>query len=137
MLIVWIKQLLEKACGGSSTPSRIASTNPAGAANVIMPEKAGGAQMATLVIQPDAAELLSYMGTRNNEQFRVTELAVTKAVNLGQLDLWNKTGCTLLGIKNTDGSYTLNPTPADLLQPGESIIVMGGDAQLTRATALL
>jgi voltage-gated potassium channel len=82
-------------------------------------------------------ELLSYMSTRNNEQFRVTELTVTKSTHLGDLDLWSKTGCTVLGIKNTDGSYTLNPTPADMIEAGERLIVMGSDEQIKKAGELL
>jgi voltage-gated potassium channel len=121
----------------ASQDSSVSKLKIAGAANVIMPEKVGGAQMATLVMLPDAVELLSYMSTRNNEQFRVTELPVTQPAHLGDLDLWSKTGCTILGIKNTDGSYTLNPTPADMIEAGERVIVMGSDAQIEGARGLI
>jgi voltage-gated potassium channel len=121
----------------ASQDSSVSKLKIAGAANVIMPEKAGGAQMATLVMQPDAVELLSHMSTQHNQQFRVTELVASKAAHLGELDLWNQTGCTLLGIKNADGSYTLNPTPVDMLSPGDRVIVMGSDEQLGKAKHLL
>jgi voltage-gated potassium channel len=121
----------------ASQDSSVSKLKIAGAANVIMPEKAGGSQMATLVMQPDAVELLSYMSTQNNQQFRVTELTATKAVHLSELDLWSKTGCTVLGIKNADGSYTLNPTPIDMLSPGDRVIVMGSDGQLEQAKGIL
>jgi voltage-gated potassium channel len=121
----------------ASQDSSVSKLKIAGAANVIMPEKVGGAQMATLVMLPDAVELLSYMNTRNNEQFRVTELTVTKQIHLGELDLWSKTGCTILGIKNTDGSYTLNPAPADMIEAGERIIVMGSDVQIGQAKEMV
>jgi voltage-gated potassium channel len=121
----------------ASQDSSVSKLKIAGAANVIMPEKVGGAQMATLVMLPDAVELLSYMSTRNNEQFRVTELTVTKPTHLGDLDLWSKTGCTVLGIKNTNGSYTLNPTPADMVEAGERLIVMGSDEQIKKAAEIL
>jgi voltage-gated potassium channel len=121
----------------ASQDSSVSKLRIAGAANVIMPEKAGGAQMATLVLQPDAAELLSYMSTENNHQFRVTELVASKAAHLGELDLWSQTGCTILGIKNADGSYTLNPTPIDMLSPEDRVIVMGSDEQIRKAKAIL
>ena len=105
----------------ASQDSSVSKLKIAGAANVIMPEKVGGAQMATLVMLPDAVELLSHMSTRNNEQFRVTELTASKSAHLGDLDLWSKTGCTVLGIKNTDGSYSLNPTPADMVEAGRKV----------------
>ncbi len=121
----------------ASQDSSVSKLKLAGAANVIMPEKVGGAQMATLVMLPDAVELLSLMSTRNNNEFRVTELTVTKTLQLGELDLWSKTGCTLLAIKNTDGSYALNPTPADLTEAGDCIIVMGSKEQIEAAAGLL
>lgn len=121
----------------ASQDSSVSKLKIAGAANVIMPEKAGGAQMATLVMLPDAVELLSYMSTQNNSDFKVTELSATKTVHLGELALWSNTGCTLLGIKNADGSYTLNPTPIDMLSPGDRVIVMGSDEQVGKARLLL
>jgi voltage-gated potassium channel len=121
----------------ASQDSSVSKLKIAGAANVIMPEKVGGAQMATLVMLPDAVELLSHISTRNNEQFRVTELTASKSAHLGDLDLWSKTGCTVLGIKNTDGSYSLNPTPADMIEAGERVIVMGSDEQIEGAKGML
>lgn len=121
----------------ASQDTSVSKLKIAGAANVIMPEKAGGAQMATLVIQPDAVELMSYMSTQNNQQFRVTELVATQQALLGSLDLWRQTGCTLLGIKNADGSYTLNPSPNHVLGLNDRIIVMGSDEQVAKARAIL
>jgi voltage-gated potassium channel len=140
LFVVLTAKQLHPAIQVVSRASQDSSVNKlkiAGAANVIMPEKVGGAQMATLVMLPDAVELLSHMSTRNNEQFRVTELTATKATHLAELDLWAKTGCTILGIKNADGSYTLNPTPADMLEAGERVIVMGSDRQIEGAVRLL
>jgi voltage-gated potassium channel len=50
------------------------SVKIAGASNVIMPDKIGGAHMATLVMHPDIHEFISLMTTRNNPGFRVEEL---------------------------------------------------------------
>lgn len=121
----------------ASQESSVSKLKLAGASNVIMPEKVGGAQMATLVMLPDAVELLSLMSTHSTSDFRVTEITVGKAVQLGELDLWSHTGCTILGIKNADGTYTLNPSPADHAAVGERIIVMGSDEQVSKAVTLI
>ena len=105
----------------------------AGASNVIMPDKIGGAHMATLVMLPDVVELLSMMSTRNNTHFRVAELKAQKSITLDELDLWKKTNCTILGIKAGNSHYVMNPDASYKLHPGESIIVMGSDHQILEA----
>ena len=105
----------------------------AGATNVIMPDKLGGAYMASLVLIPDVQEFLSMLSSKHNEKFQVTELEVTQAINLGELNLWQETGCTVLGVKQVDSKYRRNPTPDDILMQGERLIVMGSAAQITKA----
>ncbi|MGE5108798.1 MAG: potassium channel family protein [Sphingobacteriales bacterium] len=108
----------------------------AGANNVIMPDKIGGAHMATLVMIPDVVEFISLMTTRNNESFRVAELVVNKSTLLGELDLWKKSGCTILGVK-FQNQYQLNPSSDYLIKQDERIIVMGSEEQISRAKSLL
>ena len=93
--------------------------------------------MATLVMLPDVVELLSIMSTKNNTDFKMAELKVQKNFSLDDLDLWKKTNCTILGIKNTDGQYTINPSPAYQVNPGQSMIVMGSDAAIENARKLV
>lgn len=109
----------------------------AGATNVIMPDKLGGAYMASLVLIPDVQEFLSLLSTRHNEKFQVTELHIKSAVNLGELNLWQQTGCTVLGVKQTDNKYRRNPSPDYILLEGERLIVMGSAGQISSAKKLL
>jgi voltage-gated potassium channel len=102
----------------------------AGASNVIMPDKLGGAHMASLVIIPDVHEFFSMLTTQFNDDFKVAEILAPAAINLGELDLWKKSGCTVLGVKQVDGRYVKNPGPGYLLMQGESLIVMGNKNQL-------
>ncbi len=105
----------------------------AGANNVIMPDKIGGAHMATLVMLPDVVELISILGTRSNQLFRVAELKVEKSISLQELDLWRKTNCTILGIKGEGNKYIINPLSSYIINPGERLIVMGSDEQIQEA----
>ena len=117
----------------ASQDSSVNKLKIAGANNVIMPDKIGGAHMATLIMLPDVAELLSMMSTKNNTQFRVAELKAQKTISLHALDLWKKTNCTILGIKDGTNNYTINPPASFQIHPGLSIIVMGSDEQIKEA----
>lgn len=109
----------------------------AGASNVIMPDKLGGAHMASLVIIPDVHEFFSMLTTQFNDDFKVEEIKVETAANLGELNLWQKTGCTVLGVKQADNHYVKNPGPGYLLMMGERLIVMGNKTQLEKAHTML
>ena len=120
----------------ASQDSSVNKLRVAGANNVIMPDKIGGAHMATMVLIPDVAELLSLMGTRNTTEFKVEEIIANNATSLGDLDLWKKCGCTLLGIKNKN-NYTLNPQPEYFINEGERLIIMGSEYQIRKAKELV
>jgi voltage-gated potassium channel len=109
----------------------------AGATNVIMPDKLGGAHMASLVLIPDVQEFLSLLSTRHNDKFKITELEIKFASNLGELNIWQQTGCTVLGVKQTDNKYRRNPTPDYILLEGERLIVMGSAEQIEKTQTLL
>ena len=126
-----------KVISRASHDSSVKKLKIAGADNVIMPDKIGGAQMATLVMLPDVVEMLSIMSTQNNEQFRVAEIESNKNISLGKLDLWSKSNCTLLGIKTSGNQYTINPNASYQVKPGERLIVMGSDEQIENAKKLL
>lgn len=126
-----------KIISRASQDSSVKKLKIAGADNVIMPDKIGGAHMATLVMLPDVVEMLSIMSTKNNESFRVAEIAAGKNISLGELDMWNKTNCTILGIKTAGNHYTVNPAAAYKIKPGDRIIVMGSDVQIEQAKKLV
>lgn len=121
----------------ASQDSSIKKLKIAGANNVIMPDKIGGAHMATLVMLPDVVELLSILSTKNNTEFRVAELKAHKIISLNELDLWKKTNCTILGIKDETNHYTINPPSSYNISSGQRIIVMGSDEQIENAKKLL
>lgn len=109
----------------------------AGATNVIMPDKLGGAHMASLVMIPDVQEFLSMLTTSYNDRFQIAELEVREAINLGELNLWQVTGCNIIGVKQTDGKYRRNPQPDYIALKGERLIVMGSKAVIDKARALV
>jgi voltage-gated potassium channel len=120
----------------ASHDSSVSKLKIAGANNVIMPDKIGGAQMATLVLNPDVQEMISLMASRNNKQFKLVEMVATRKVSLGELSLWNNTECTLLAVKNGN-EYILNPGPSFIISGGERLILMGSEEQIEKAKQLL
>jgi len=126
-----------KVISRASQDSSVKKLKIAGADNVIMPDKIGGAHMATLVMLPDVVEMLSIMSTQSNELFRVAEVEASKLISLGEIDMWSKTNCTILGIKTDGNQYTINPNAGYQVKPGDRLIVMGSDAQIENAKKLV
>ena len=126
-----------KIISRASNDSSVNKLKIAGASNVIMPDKIGGAHMASLVMIPDVVEVLSLLSTRNNSEFKVVEICAEKEINLGSVDIWRKSGCTILAIKKTNGDYTLNPAADTSVATGDSLIMMGSDKQVQEARKLV
>lgn len=121
----------------ASHDTSVKKLKTAGANNVIMPDKIGGAHMATLVLSPDVKEFMDLLTTQYSDHFAVQEIMVGKTVSLDELDCWKATGATVLGIKNMEGDFSLNPVASTVLRPGNRLIAMGARAQLDRLANLL
>jgi voltage-gated potassium channel len=126
-----------KIISRASNDSAVKKLKTAGADNVIMPDKIGGAHMAALVLSPDVKELVDLMATQNSESFDIAEIECHKSVTLEDLDCWRKTGATILGIKTGVSEYILNPPANTVLQAGNYLIVMGSQMQLNSIRALV
>ncbi|MFG6687939.1 potassium channel family protein [Mariniflexile sp. HNIBRBA6329] len=108
----------------------------AGANNVILPDKIGGDHMASLVVVPGLMEFLDNLSIVGKSDINVEEVAVEKLFKkeeiktIKDLDLRKKTGCTIIGYKDENGEYIVNPE-ADLeLAPNSKIIVLGRPEQI-------
>lgn len=108
----------------------------AGADNVILPDKIGGQHMASLIVNPDLLEFwdnLSYGDSKsvNLEQVSFEQLFNHKrSCSILELDLRQKTGCTIIGFKTAEGDYIVNPNPQTKLTPESKIIVIGNSKQI-------
>lgn len=112
--------------------SSIKKLKSAGADNVIMPDKIGGAHMAMLVTNPDIEELIDIMSTHSGEDFLIQEIRSGKEILLGDADIWKKTGATIIGVKLNTEEYILNPPPEVKIFIGDAIIAMGSKSQITK-----
>ncbi|MCS6934716.1 MAG: potassium channel protein [Chitinophagales bacterium] len=126
-----------KIISRASNDSSVRKLKTAGANNVIMPDKIGGAHMATLVLSPDVKEFVDVLSTSHSDKFMLRELECTRHTLLSHLDAWKKTGATVLGIRSQQGEYVLNPPPDFQLSPGQRLIVMGSKEQIEQLSAML
>jgi voltage-gated potassium channel len=110
----------------------------AGANNVILPDRIGGDHMASLVVIPDLVEFIDNLGivgeqNINVEEVKVEQLYDTKVVKtIRDLDLRKKTGCTVIGFKDENGEYLVNPEADTKLVAGSKIIVLGRPEQIQK-----
>ena len=108
----------------------------AGANNVIMPDKIGGAHMASLVIKPDVIEFMDYvmgqgMNTINLEEISFENLPEKfKNKSIKELGIREKSGANIVGFRNSDGEYIINPSPDTIIMRKAKIFVLGTIEQI-------
>lgn len=145
LFIVLTASQLNKNCriiSRASKESSYAKLKIAGADNVIMPDKLGGNHMASLVTTPDVIEFVDRLTiegetTANLEEIDVDELPkkyIGKTIL--DLDLRKKTGCTVIGFRNPDKDYIINPDAGSVLINGSHLIVLGRPEQITKLRQL-
>ncbi|MFI8378841.1 potassium channel family protein [Leeuwenhoekiella sp. NPDC079379] len=108
----------------------------AGADNVIMPDKIGGDHMASLVVVPDLVEFLDNLQVTTAGRVNVQEITyeavcpdhVTRTIR--DIDLRNRTGCSIIGYKSPLGDYVINPEASMLLEKDSKLIVIGRPEQI-------
>ena len=108
----------------------------AGANSVILPDKIGGDHMASLVVVPDLIEFIDNLSIEGSSTTNIEEIEVKKLYNteevktIRDLDLRRKTGCTIIGFKDGNGEYIVNPEAEVKLNPNSKIIVLGRPEQI-------
>lgn len=114
----------------------------AGANNVILPDRIGGDHMASLVVVPDLIEFIDNLSIVGKSNINIEEIPSDKLYNtsdiktIKDLDLRNKTGCTVIGFKDGNGDYLVNPEAELRLVPNSKIIVLGRPEQIQKLNSL-
>ncbi|WP_242085403.1 potassium channel family protein [Aestuariivivens sediminis] len=108
----------------------------AGANNVILPDNIGGSHMASLVVVPGLMEFIDNLSIVGKNNINIEEVAVEKLYSgksvktIKDLDLRKKTGCTVIGYKDENGEYIVNPEAELELAINSKIIVLGRPEQI-------
>lgn len=109
----------------------------AGVDNIVMPERVGGAHMATLVAKPDVMEFLERLSVHgdaptNLEEITCSELPVAMLdKTIYEIGIRKKTGANIIGLKNADGEFILNPSPDLRVTKGSKLFVLGTPEQIS------
>jgi voltage-gated potassium channel len=126
----------------ASDESTEAKLKFAGVNNVVMPEKVGGAHMASLVAKPVVIEFLEHLSIHSEEPTNLEEIVCNylpendqyKTIN--ELGIRKTTGVNIIGFKSLDGRFTLNPPPDTKVIPGSKFFVLGTKDQVEKMKEL-
>lgn len=108
----------------------------AGANNVIMPDKIGGAHMASLVIKPDVIEFMDYVMGQGTSSVNLEEITFEnlpdelKNKSIRELGIRDKSGANIVGLRTPDGEYIINPSPDTMITAKAKIFVLGTIEQI-------
>jgi voltage-gated potassium channel len=114
----------------------------AGANNVIMPDRIGGAHMASLVMKPDVMEFVDFITGQGGENIRLEEITFenisSKFQNktIRELEVRNKSGANIIGFKTAEGEYIINPSADTQIIPDAKLFVLGTTEQIVRLKEL-
>ncbi len=115
----------------------------AGANNVIMPDKIGGAHMASLVMKPDVIEFIDHITGQDGDAINLEEITFDNLPEhlhhktLKDLEIRNKSGANIVGFKTANGEYLVNPNAETKIIPEAKIFVLGTADQILKLKALL
>lgn len=130
-------QIISRASDSNSIPK----LRKAGANNVVMPDRIGGSHMATLISKPDVVEFMNFLSGEDGQAINIESIgydelpAEIKDKPLHEIMLWNKTGVTCIGIKNSEGKFQINPPEDLVMSRGMKIIILGNNHQIMRMKA--
>lgn len=114
----------------------------AGANNVIMPDRIGGAHMASLVIKPDVIEFLDHITGQGGPNINLEEIVFNELPEhlrnhtIKDLEVRNKSGANIIGFKTAHGEYVINPSADTKIIPGAKLFVLGTPDQVSKLRLL-
>ena len=120
----------------ASSESSVKKLKMAGADNIVMPERIGGAHMATLVARPDVMEFLEHLSIHGEDPTNLEEINCKdlpkEAINktIFEIGVRQKTGANIIGFKTPDGEFILNPDPNIKMIPHSKLFVLGTKIQI-------
>jgi len=122
----------------ASDSNSISKLKIAGANNVIMPDKIGGEHMASLLVTPDLVEFMDNIALEGTKSINLIEINTNDLDDdfigreIKDLYIRKNTGCSIIGHKDKEGKYTINPDNSMKIEKNSYIIVLGRPEQITK-----
>jgi voltage-gated potassium channel len=125
-----------KIISRASSDSSEKKLRMAGVDSIVMPERVGGAHMATLVSKPDLVEFLEHLTLHDTTDAQLTEIMCTDLPEdflnkpIKEIGIRSKSGANIVGFKTAAGDYIINPTKDTKLVQNSKLFVLGTDEQI-------
>lgn len=132
-----------KIISRASSDSSEKKLRMAGVDSIVMPERVGGAHMATLVSKPDLVEFLEHLTLHDTPEAQLTEIMSTELPEgflnkpIKEIGIRSKSGANIVGFKTASGDYIINPTKDTKLVPNSKLFVLGTDEQISDMKKIL
>ncbi|WKK82718.2 potassium channel family protein [Marivirga arenosa] len=103
----------------------------AGADHIVMPDRVGGSYMASLVTKPSVVEFLELLNGDQQSEYSLEEINHNllkdefKNLSIGEMDVKNKTGATVLAFKDKKQGFVFNPNSEVKCNEGDVLILLG------------
>ncbi len=132
-----------KIISRASSESSEKKLRMAGVDNVVMPERVGGAHMATLIAQPDVVEFLEHLSVSSDTPSQLMEIECNELASdlvnkpIKEIKIRELSGANIIGLKSPTGDIIVNPSPNVKLMPHAKLFVLGNDEQIKRLKNML
>ena len=107
-----------------------------------MPDKIGGAHMASLVMQPDVIEFIDVITGQEGTSINLEEITFDnlpqeyRNKTIKDLEVRQKTGANIVGFKTAQGEYVINPSADTKIIPDAKLFVLGTGEQIKKLKEL-
>lgn len=108
----------------------------AGVDSIVMPERVGGAHMATLVARPDLVEFIEHLTIHDTTDAQLMEIMCTELPEeflnkpIKEIGIRSKSGANIIGFKTASGELIINPTKDTKLVQNSKLFVLGTIEQI-------
>ncbi|MEJ2594930.1 MAG: potassium channel protein [bacterium] len=132
-----------KIISRASSDSSEKKLRMAGVDSVVMPERVGGAHMATLVSKPDVVEFIEHLTLHDTEAAQLMEIMcdelpeVFRNKPIKEIGVRTNTGANIIGFKTAGGDLIINPNRDTKLVERSKLFVLGTDQQIQQMKELL
>lgn len=114
----------------------------AGASSVVNPTMIGGLRMASEIIRPEVNEFLDQMLLDKDKNLRLEEVPITaQSTFVGQTlkesPIRKETDVLVVAVRDRDGVFRYNPSPAFVMEGGTTLIVLGETSGILKLRKLI